>query len=281
MLLFLLLTPALSGCARGYDEWLTDVSYETASMRQTMDIALPRHSDDTPSETTAFLFVHGGSWQSGDKGDYAQLCKDFAKNGYVCATMNYRFIGDGARCGDMLDDIDAALKGLKAQASAHNINVKDVVLVGGSAGGHLALLYSYSRGDASPLPIKLCVGLAAITDFSDHALFPYNETGQYFLDCAAGLSGHELSFDITANEQTLRAISPISYVSPNAPPTILAHGMRDELVPYSNALRLEQALTENGVPVSLFSYDHSGHDLADDAETDRAFWAAVLAAAER
>ena len=61
-------------------------------------------------------------------------------------------------------------------------------------------------------------------------------------------------------------ISPAKKVTKSTVPTLMAHGEKDTIVPYSNALLLDTALTENGVPHDFVSFPNSSHALLQDPD---------------
>ena len=67
-------------------------------------------------------------------------------------------------------------------------------------------------------------------------------------------------------EEALQSYSPVNFVSPACPPTVIAHGAEDTVVPFSTAQTLEKALTDNGVKHDFVVFPHSGHGL--DADPD-------------
>ena len=65
-------------------------------------------------------------------------------------------------------------------------------------------------------------------------------------------------------KEALEKISPVFYVNENTVPTVINHGMKDSIVPYSNAVTLDAELTKYGVTHVLNSYPNSDHDLGSD-----------------
>jgi acetyl esterase/lipase len=247
-----------------------DVSYGPSSA-QKMDICYP----PTKSQTTgAFLLIHGGSWSSGDKGDFESLCGVVARLGYVGATMNYRMFDAQATYADMLADIDLALATYVDTARTDGWQISKVALMGASAGGYLALMYSYTRQPA--LPIGFVVGMSTPTDFTDPSFVQSADAAQYAT--LSHLLGVELSKEsIDARQSALKAASPAYRVQAGAPPTILAHGAKDSVVPYSNAVEMATQLAITGVPYDLLTYPNSDHNLSDDPDVSDRFLSLVLA----
>jgi dipeptidyl aminopeptidase/acylaminoacyl peptidase len=71
---------------------------------------------------------------------------------------------------------------------------------------------------------------------------------------------------VTECEDVLSKVSPINYVKSNTVPTLLCHGMKDDVVPYSNATALFELLKKHGVAVELITFQNSGHGLEADSD---------------
>ena len=251
-----------------------NISYGPNSA-QVMDICYP----PTPSQTTgAFLLIHGGSWSSGDKSDFGSLCGVIARLGYVGATMNYRMFAAHATYADMLADIDLALATYKDTARQDGWPITQVALMGASAGGYLGLMYAYTRQPA--VPIGFVVGMSTPTNFLDPALIQSADDARYTE--LSKLLGVDLTKEsVDARQAALQAASPAYRVTKGAPPTILAHGAKDSVVPYSNAVQMATRLAMAGVPYDLLSYPNSDHNLADDPDVSNRFLSLVLSYATR
>ncbi|MHB1008426.1 MAG: alpha/beta hydrolase [Propionibacteriaceae bacterium] len=264
-------TPSVSPYLTGRK---ADISYGPSSS-QKMDICYP----PTRSESTgAFLFIHGGSWASGDKRDFASLCGVVARLGYVGATMNYRMFGELATYADMLADIDLALATYSDTAREDGWPLSKVALMGASAGGYLALMYAFTRRPA--MPVGFVVALSAPTDFTDPAFAGSADSATY--DQLSTLLGVDLSKDsMDERKAALTSASPAFRVPPGAPPTILAHGAKDSVVPYSNAVHMATQLALAGATYDLLTYPSSDHNLADDPDVSNRFLTLVLAYAAR
>lgn len=110
-----------------------------------LDVYRPTTGRDHP----VLILVHGGSWRSGDKSDWADLAERYAGRGYTVFVPNYRL---APRSGDTLfpgavDDLRLALAWARRQAANYRGDPRRVGMLGSSAGGHLALLASGVDGD--------------------------------------------------------------------------------------------------------------------------------------
>jgi len=250
------------------------VSYG-ANKAQKLDLCYP---PSRPTNTSAFLLVHGGGWSSGSKADFAGLCATIARLGYVAATMDYRMFDQGATYADMLADIDLALATYRDTARTDGWPITKVALMGASAGAHLSLMYAYTRTPI--LPVGFVVGMSSPTDFLD-PLFLASATTDQFTQLSQ-LVGVTVTRDtVDQRRSALQAASPAYRVTGSSPPTILAHGAKDSVVPYSNALLLTAQLAGAGVPYDLLTYPNSEHNLADDPEVNNRFLQLVLDYASR
>ena len=252
----------------------TDVDYGS-NKAQKMDLCYP---PSRPTNTSAFLLIHGGGWSSGSKADFAGLCATIARLGYVAASMDYRMFDQGATYADMLADVDLALATYRDTARTDGWPITEVALMGASAGAHLSLMYAYTRTPI--LPIGFVVGMSSPTDFLD-PVFLENATADQFAQLSR-LIGVKVTRD-TVDQRTaaLQAASPAFRVNGSSPPTILAHGAKDSVVPYSNALLLTSQLAGLAVPHELLTYPNSDHSLADDPDINNRFLSLVLDYASR
>lgn len=240
--------------------------------RNLVDIAFP---ENAKGDIDLVLMIHGGGWIGGDKEIYRNEIIEFAQSGVVSASISYRYISDEIHCEDMLDDIDSALKTIKTVAADRGVNIEKVLLTGLSAGGHLSLIYAYSRADSAPVTPAAVVAQSGPADmFSDEAVdaFLYdNEMGSE--EFVAGLLSMLCGFKAGVEDRNLQAaieahrrVSPVCYVNGNTVPTVICHAENDRIVPFCNAVALEKILSENGVEHELVVYPTSGHCLEKDPE---------------
>lgn len=245
-----------------------DVYYGTEE-RQCVDVAIP---GNYKGDLGLVLFVHGGSWIHGDKSGRLSFVKNIAnKYGYVAASLNYRYVSDETDCFDILDDIDAALAEIKAMCSKKGINVNKVVLYGNSAGAHLSLLYAYSRKNTAPITPAAVISLCAPTNLNKDSLFFDSNLGspRGMARLISKVCGYPFTIDQKDTQpviEALRKASPINYISADSVPTLIAHGELDAAIDFSNAVQLDQMLTQYGVEHDFVVYPNSGHTLANDPD---------------
>lgn len=262
------------------DDYLTfeNVQYGKNTERNTFDLYIPR----TNSKCTMglILFVHGGGWIMGDKSAYSATAKEYAlSHGYACASINYSYLSENADMNRLLNDLNAALEAIKHAGEQVAVTIDKTVMVGHSAGAHLALLYSYSKVADAPIMPAGVVSFAAPTNLTSEEYWTTatdikdnyydavpDESGRsalaYILSNAIGETV-ETYEDVRTNEDKLLEISPVNYAS-TAVPTIIIHGTNDITVPFSNAVELNNRLNQVIVSHKLVTVDGADHDLALD-----------------
>ncbi|MDR1586909.1 MAG: alpha/beta hydrolase [Treponema sp.] len=252
--------------------------------KQKLDLIFPDVPANINKAIPAVLYIHGGAWISGNKDEetFNSLKTSAAAAGLAAASMNYRLLGAAGSsdtdCNDMLDDVHAAVNLVKKKSLELGVEINKLCVIGVSAGAHLALLYSYTRAGQSPLPIELCVSASGPTDFNDPSWYDDAAgelSGDLKLRLVSALTGKTFTTaDYEALKsggaadpdkvQALEEISPITYAA-GAVPTLLAHGKKDSVVPFSNAERLKNALPSDK-NLGFFEFINSGHGL--DAPED-------------
>ena len=251
------------------DRYQFDSYYTPArSKRQTYDLVIPGNASGS---TGLVLCIHGGGWVEGDKGAYTgSLTRLSEAKGCAAACMNYRYVSGTVGFDDVLDDVSAALAAIKKAGAAYGADFDRVLLTGISAGGHLSLLYAYTRKDAAPIRPVCVVELCGPTDLEDgfyysdensvnHAVGP-----EYFRGIISnGVRYAVAPDDLASAAPALRRHSPVNYVAADTVPTVFGHGEQDTIVPYQNALDLKAALTANGVEHTFVSFPDSGHGCED------------------
>lgn len=268
---------SVNGISEGDDAALNDTVRVCENLtyggkeRNVYDLYIPA-AVDKREEHALILFLHGGSWTSGDKASMVDDCRFFAERGYVTATMNYSFLNmmgeDKVDFTTMMTEIATALSTIKDYAVAQGVNITKVALSGYSAGAHLALLYTYSMAGHSPLPVLFVHSKAGPADFRTFS--PSSPDVRAFM-AKMGVGSDEKSVrELLKNEKVVamvQAVSPIFYVKGEAAPAILSYGRKDALVVWENVVSMMNVLDANVVDYKLIEYPNSGHGLDKDADS--------------
>lgn len=144
--------------------------YDASKSKNNYDLYVPNAAPKN-NKHVVILFIHGGAWVSGFKTDVNPYVFEFAKKGYITATLKYTLLKRSMDDTSLsifrnLDEIDACIKSIKLalQDLGYDTTKSNLVVGGASSGAHLAMLYSYSRGQNSALPIRFIVDAVGPVD---------------------------------------------------------------------------------------------------------------------
>lgn len=193
----------------------------------------------------AVLLVHGGSWKRGNKQRMAKIAERLAQRGYVAVSIDYRLAPED-RFPAQLYDCQAAVRWMRTNAERLRLDPARIAGFGYSAGAHLVALLATANGAdglgenlATPAPdtrLQAAVLGAAPVDVAG---FPTNAVFESVLGASV------------AERPDLYALaSPLTFVTPDDPPTFLYHGADDWMVDASQSHRMLDALLRAHVPTT-------------------------------
>lgn len=228
----------------------------------------PLHLDlyvpETVERPPVTLYLHGGGWAVGTRGDHAEhRALALARRGIAVATADYRLV-PSARFPAQLDDARAALRWVRERGPGLGLRVDRVGAWGASAGGHLAALLGTATGDAADRADAV-VAWAAPTDIIDLARRSGLETRLLSPPREADLLGVT---EIDRTDPRARQASPRWRVHPGAAPFLFVHGDRDRIVPPDQSKAMHRALVDHGVESTILLLGDAGHE---DAAFHRPF----------
>lgn len=234
-----------------------DVVYAQPGLRPLkLDIYQPQIPPAVGTVYPAVVSVHGGAWRSYDKGGvFVPHHSYLASQGYVVFDIQYRFSQE-ALWPAQLEDVQCALRWVKAHARDYNIDPQRIALFGRSSGGHMSLMAAYRSND--PSVQKTC---AAEEDSSVAAVIAvYPPTDLRLWQSIPGGAIYELLGDQIDNiPQTYADASPVEFVRDGLPPTLLVQGYMDELVMPVHAELLNNLLRGTKTPVVLLRVPWGRH----------------------
>ena len=242
-------------------EVFTDIVYSDASERNVLDLYIPSAAYER-EENGFLLFIHGGSWSTGNKEDKAADCIEAAARGYVAATMSFTLRSgeteDSFSIDGVLDEIGLAIAKVKEFAAEKGVNITKVAPSGYSSGAHLAMMYAYTRADESPVEVAFTANRVGPSDFSKDA---WGAAGP---SLARSLAGKEVVDRLTAEgreDEITAYVSPASYVTADSVPSLFGYGGLDVVVPAGNRKSIVAAFRNAGAPYDLVIYPLNGHGL--------------------
>lgn len=219
LLLFLMLT--WSSTHAGLK---TDIEFaRVGDVSLTLDAFVP--DGDGPFPTA--ILVHGGGFTKGDKQSYIKpLFAPLSEAGFTWFTINYR-LAPTHPWPACLDDVETAIRWVKAHAKEYKVDPNRISLIGESAGGHLVSMAGVrSSGDTA---------VAAVVPF--YAPHDLETRAKQRRSIGPGLSGlFGIRDEVNhANLKVLAEGSPTNHLKAGLPPFLLIHGDKDEQVAYEQS----------------------------------------------
>ena len=202
------------------------------------------------------VWIHGGGWSKGRK----EQCPAVAlvQDGYAVASIDYRLTST-APFPAQIEDCKAAVRWLRANASAYHLDPDHIGVWGNSAGGHLAALLGTSGGvpelEGGGDNMQYSSRVQAVCDVAGPADLVGMPTFPEAMSAIEALLGGPLD----KNKTKATAASPIHYVSKDDPPFLIVHGDSDRVVPVEHSQRLYEELQKVGVNATLKILPHVGH----------------------
>jgi acetyl esterase/lipase len=250
-----------------------DIPYASMSPTQKLDIYLP---DEGDGPFPVIVSIHGGAFMGCDKADMQVMpMLEGLKRGYAVVAINYRLSGE-AKFPALVQDAKAAIRWMRANAPRYGFDPNRIAAWGGSAGGyqatmlgvsaHVQALQDESLGNADqPCNVQAVVTWFGPTDFLkmdeyliERGLPPLPGMEHNAADSPESLL---LGQKITEIPDRVKAANPETYITADAPPFFIQHGVQDPVVPVQMSInlaaKLEQAIGKDKVRMELL--EDAGH----------------------
>ena len=237
-----------------------DIVYKTVDGTD-LHLSITRPENSMNEDLPLVVYMHGGSWYAGHYNQYLSNLKQFAETGdFVLASVQYRFSPkSGAASAEtwpaQIEDCQDALNFLLSEtvAEQYGIDTDHVGTWGYSAGGHLSNLLAVLNPDT----VSCEVNYSGPTDFELFLESPNSNAA--VKDSVEQLLGGSLS-DPGIRDLAISA-SPITYLAPNSPPTLLVQTVGDTVVPYEQITTYHNAAQAMGADTTLWFGDGDNHGM--------------------
>jgi alpha-L-fucosidase 2 len=238
----------------------TDIEYGKADgVRLLLDANIP----DAPGLHPIVILVHGGGWSSEDKSkDFEWLRGPLTDAGFTWFSINYR-LAPKYRWPACFEDVQTAIRWIKANAAQFKGDPSHIALAGYSAGGHLVCLAAVRANPDTR--VQAILGAAPPTDLELD--LPQRGGLSPSLQNLLGMP-HELT---PTSREILHNISPINEIKPGLPPFLLVHGTADKSVLMQDSLNFQAKLKANGVRCDLIVLNGAGHKSSVWDEFDKTY----------
>ncbi len=191
-----------------------------------------------------FVAIHGGGWTGGNVVDFYPFASHFAQQGMVGISLEYRLRNakDGTTVFDCVRDARSAVRWIRRNAGQMGIDPAKIVVMGGSAGGHLAVstaLFDEVNEDSD---------LATVSARADALILMYP-----VIDTSAEGYGQNKIGD------RWRELSPVHNVRSGLPPALIFHGTADAVTPYVGAKLFHKLSNAAGNTCELITHPGGRH----------------------
>jgi acetyl esterase/lipase len=253
----------------------SDVAYASTSASQVLDIWLP---EGATGPVPLVVFVHGGAFMGGDKAMEGGNVASVLAAGYAAASLNYRLSGE-ALFPAAVQDVKAAVRFLRANASEYGLDPDRLAAWGESAGGNLVAMIG-TTGDQATILDDPALGNADVSSAVQAVVDLYGPTDFLQMDaqfaaappaaCNGQVQAHDpadspesayLGAAIQTVPDAAAAANPITYISTatSLPVFLIAHGDSDCLVPNQQSQILQDALQAAGATSTYNLVAGAGH----------------------
>ena len=232
------------------------IVYKTVNGKDlALDLYMPTSLGTAP---TLAVWVHGGAWMRGSKNETlsknGNLVASLLNEGVAVAAVNYRLSGE-AIYPAAPNDINDAINFLVDNSDNLKLSAEHVIMMGRSAGGHLASLLTTSNNDdvlfLNAKPRYRVIGMVDFFGPSDLVALRGN-SGKVDHDAPDAAEAQFLGESPLVNEALAREASPTTYIDNKTPPFIVFHGLDDGVVPATQSELLSRRLDQFDVPNELF-----------------------------
>jgi acetyl esterase/lipase len=242
-----------------------DVAYLPPDRAEKLDLYLPS-GRPVGARSPGVVIIHGGGWAGGTKsaGREFNIGTTLAKAGYVCASIDYRLEAQG-RWPTNVQDCKNAVRFLRARADRYGVDTGHIGVIGGSAGGHLALMVGFTDAvkelePTGPYPgvsdrVQAVADLYGIADVRTGVKTDADGTPTADHKSWDGVFGDHKP--ITEADRALA--SPTTHLEPHIPPVLILHGTADTTVDRNQSIDLDKRLTALNLPHQLILLPGIGH----------------------
>jgi acetyl esterase/lipase len=229
-----------------------DVAYGTVNGHSLLlDIYQP--GEHSSGLLPAVLLIHGGGWTSFDKSTMQTMGMFLARSGFVAFSVDYRlFHGAENLWPAQLDDVQRAVRWIRANAAKYNVDPQHVGAFGHSAGAQLAALLGMedTRDNSDPALEKYSSKVQAVVDVSGPTDFTSRDDPEAVAFLTAFFGG-----DYAQHAKVWQDASPAFHAAKDVAPFLIVQGTQDQSVPMAQAQELADKLKQAGATVKFITVE--------------------------
>ncbi len=235
----------------------------------TLDVLTPKEN----AKGVGIVLVSSGGWRSGKSSVPGQEIERRKNEHWIQGLLQGGYTLFVARHGsapryfvpEMVEDIRRSVRFARHHAARYGVAPDRLGITSGSSGGHLSLMVALTGDDGhadaeDPIDRESSRVQAVVAWFPPTDLVNWGMKDGYVTinklrpDILKGLFA-----EITDIKPQLESISPIYFITPDDPPLLLIHGLRDLTVPVQQSRIMREKYSEAGLPVELVEHKTGGH----------------------
>jgi alpha-L-fucosidase 2 len=240
-------------------------------------LLLDVHVPDGPGPFAAGILVHGGGFDSGTRSTLiSPVFQPLTDAGFAWFSIDYR-LAPQHKFPQAIEDVNAAIRWVKANAAKYHVNPEKIALIGESAGGFLV---NYAGTHETPeTKVAAVVDIYGPVDYAQLSEMRRDRPERFNMTSinkhlANGAGIHFFGADQLdeAGLKKLRAVSPINGVHKGMPPFLCIHGTKDDQVAYEQSPAMCAAMKKVGVSCELITIEGGGHGMGGWKAPEMQHW---------
>jgi len=216
----------------------------------TLKIYFTKPADAKPGKKyPAIIWIHGGGWTAGDAKTFFPHARYFALRGAVGFSIEYRLIKfGGSGMAECLEDCKSAIRFIRVHAKELNIDPDQIIVLGDSAGGHLAGALGTIEGFDNPADdLRVSAKVNAMVLYNpcmDMTVYPLMKNA--IANQVQNIKTLDSASISPEQWELARTFSPISHVKAGQPHCLILHGLNDRVIPCEQSVRFTDAMKKAG-----------------------------------
>jgi acetyl esterase len=240
-------------------------------------LLLDLHVPDGPGPFAAAILIHGGGFDEGSKSTNVRpLFDPLSAAGFAWFSIDYR-LAPAVHFPEAMEDVNSAIRWVKAHAAEFRVDVSRIAIVGESAGGFFV---NYAGTHQTPATkVTAVVDFYGPSDYGKQALLRRDHPELFNMatinrHAADGGGIHFFGVEQldAAGVAKLQAVAPIAAVHPGMPPFLMIHGTRDDQVSFEQSATFCDTIRKVGTPCELIAIEGGGHGMGGWRAPEMQHW---------
>lgn len=242
---------------------MTEIVIKTIKAEDVKIFYIKPYNFKTGEKRTAVIWIHGGGWTGGNTESFFSHARYFANRGAVGFCIQYRLVkANGNTVADCLADCKSAVRYIREHAAELGIDPDKIIVMGDSAGGHLASCLGTIEGFDNPTDnLRISAKPNAMVLYNPLSDFTQSQFVKTIIGGAALDKKPTPESLIPTKEQTelAKKLSPLYNVRKNQPPTLVLHGTDDKVILPEQSVQFTEAMKKAGNKCELILLSNTTH----------------------